>query len=492
MRRINYLDLGFNEYLRRPIPESQIASANEMDAFYELGEASVKQNKISEDVSFPLDDGEVTEAKLADAAVTTAKLANLAVDNDKLAALAVDAAKLADSAVESTKIANAAVGSAAIANLAVGTAHIADGAILEAKIGDAAVTNAKIDNLAVTNGKIADATIATAKIADAAISNAKIANAAITNAKIADAAISNAKIADATIQSAKIASLNADVINAGTITGRTLKANGGSEIDVWVENDGVIRFRSGGATRSYIQALGDNSIRFDADNNIQLRADSVDVYYNQDNDGADEHWRSYDDNLRMRLTSGGNLSIDGSYSDGGADFAEMFESVDGKKIEVGKTVVLENDKIREAKKGESPIGVISSNPTIVGNAGGSNASKEWTGKYLKDDFGNYIYEKAEFWRYKKYTGKKKQDYIKMSNWSDKEKPPRGAKIEIKKRKKINPKWDKKKKYIPREERDEWNVVGLLGRVRILKGQPTAPSWVKLRDISDKVEEWLVK
>ena len=39
---------------------------------------------------------------------------------------------------------------------------------------------------------------------------------------------------------------------------------------------------------------------------------------------------------------------------------------------------------------------------------------------------------------------------------------------------------------------EWSVVGLIGRVRLLKGQPVAPSWIKLRDMSDNVEEWFVK
>jgi len=101
--------------------------------------------------------------KLADASVTTAALAPLSVNTQHLANLAVEASKLADSSVTATKIANAAVGSAAIAAAAIGTAHIANGAII------------------------------------------------------------NAHIADATITSAKIASLNADVINAGTITGRTLR-----------------------------------------------------------------------------------------------------------------------------------------------------------------------------------------------------------------------------------------------------------------------------
>ena len=32
----------------------------------------------------------------------------------------------------------------------------------------------------------------------------------------------------------------------------------------------------------------------------------------------------------------------------------------------------------------------------------------------------------------------------------------------------------------------------MGKLRILKGQPTGDRWIKMRDISDTVEEWLVR
>ena len=60
------------------------------------------------------------------------------------------------------------------------------------------------------------------------------------------------------------------------------------------------------------------------------------------------------------------------------------------------------------------------------------------------------------------------------------------------RKKLNPDWDSSLTYIPREERKEWDVVGLVGKLRMHKGQPTNPNWRKMRDISDSVEEWLVR
>jgi hypothetical protein len=67
-----------------------------------------------------------------------------------------------------------------------------------------------------------------------------------------------------------------------------------------------------------------------------------------------------------------------------------------------------------------------------------------------------------------------------------------GKFETKTRPKVNPQYDETKEYIPREKRPEWNCVGLLGQLPLRKGQPTAPTWIKIKDISKDVELWLVK
>ncbi len=66
------------------------------------------------------------------------------------------------------------------------------------------------------------------------------------------------------------------------------------------------------------------------------------------------------------------------------------------------------------------------------------------------------------------------------------------KSETKTRPKLNPEYDESQEYILREERPEWHCVGLLGQLPLRKGQPVAPTWVKMKDISDDVELWLVK
>jgi hypothetical protein len=61
-----------------------------------------------------------------------------------------------------------------------------------------------------------------------------------------------------------------------------------------------------------------------------------------------------------------------------------------------------------------------------------------------------------------------------------------------KRKKLNPDYDESMEYSPREDRDEWHVVGLLGQIPITKGQPLADNWTKMKDVSDTVEMYFVK
>ncbi|MES0491416.1 MAG: peptidase G2 autoproteolytic cleavage domain-containing protein [Leptospirales bacterium] len=60
------------------------------------------------------------------------------------------------------------------------------------------------------------------------------------------------------------------------------------------------------------------------------------------------------------------------------------------------------------------------------------------------------------------------------------------------RKKISGDYNPEQEYSPRSARPEWNAVGLVGKIPLIKGQPVAPTWIKIRDISNEVELWLVK
>ncbi len=244
----------------------------------------------------------------------------------------------------------------------------------------------------------------------------------------------------------------------------------------------------------------------------------------------------------------------------GNDYAEYFESQDAKPIKPGTSVVFDNNetgKIRPAKKGETPFGIISANPGISGGI-----YLEWPDKYLRDTFGQLIMEeypeeimiprkeviKKERRKTKKKTIKDqitkteiafedgmyfKKEIVETvkrivyepvfeefdlydaekKNIVGKHRIPimeqyeeettvldenggtvmiGSGQFQTKTRPKLNPDFDPSKEYIPRDRRPEWNCVGLLGQLALLKGQPTAPSWIKIKDLSDKVELWLVK
>ena len=170
--------------------------------------------------------------------------------------------------------------------------------------------------------------------------------------------------------------------------------------------------------------------------------------------------------IEFNLRGDGNAYADGSWNGGGADYAEYFEWSDGNlavEDRRGISVVLDGDQIREAVVGEEPIGVISGNPSVVGDS----AWNKWNGKYLRDEYGTYIQE----------------DY---------EVEDDDGNTVVQQRRKLNPDYNPDVEYVSREDRPEWDCVGLMGKLRIRKGQVTGSRWIKMRDINDSVEEWLVR
>lgn len=155
------------------------------------------------------------------------------------------------------------------------------------------------------------------------------------------------------------------------------------------------------------------------------------------------------------LRGDGNAFADGTWSGGGADYAEYFESVSGKQLEPGLSVTIENGKVKEATEGDDVIGV--TRPfgcsTIVGNS----QWNVWTGKYQRDIFGSYILDEEG-------------------------------------NRKLNPDYDesKEKDYVPREKREEWNIIGLMGQVQIKKGQTVDKRWIKMKEINSEYDLWFIR
>ena len=162
-----------------------------------------------------------------------------------------------------------------------------------------------------------------------------------------------------------------------------------------------------------------------------------------------------DDQFRFR--GDGNAYADASWNASGADYAEYFEWTDGNSSDEdrrGMTVVLDGNKVKPSTSSDSAdniIGVVSASPVVVGDS----AYMAWTDKYLRDDYGAYDLDE---------NGERK----------------------------LNPSYDDTKTYVTREDRKEWDTIGMVGKLRIRKGQKTGTRWIKMRDISDSIEEWLVR
>lgn len=162
----------------------------------------------------------------------------------------------------------------------------------------------------------------------------------------------------------------------------------------------------------------------------------------------------------------GNVSAKNT-SIAAADYAEWFESLDGQPIAPGVSVVLDGGKVRAATEADDPqeiIGVTrpAGAPGVIGNA----AEYTWAGLYVSDAFGQPILEETHLEETDPETGTVTLSPILTP--------------------KRNPTYDPARPYIPRSQRPEWVLVGLLGQVPMLTGQPRGDRWRVMRPVSDSV------
>ena len=179
--------------------------------------------------------------------------------------------------------------------------------------------------------------------------------------------------------------------------------------------------------------------------------------------GNDPTGRSRSD--AFRVLGNGTVYADNTTIQPTADYAEMFEWLDGnpeKEDRVGYIVALSGDKIIKAtgKEGEMIVGIISGAPTVLGDA-----PMRWKNKYLNDEWGRPIYETIEFSTTQKQILEDEDGNVIL----DEEGKVQYQEVQVKERayvRKLNPDYNPKEDYIPREERPEWSAVGLLGKVLV--------------------------
>ena len=203
---------------------------------------------------------------------------------------------------------------------------------------------------------------------------------------------------------------------------------------------------------------------------------------------------------QFRFNGDGNAYADASWNGGGADYAEFFEWLDGNTSDEnrkGISVVLDNGKIRAATGSDNTdniIGVISAAPVVVGDS----ASERWKEKWITDDFGGVIEETYTITEWYDETEKKKVNYSTDLIPSDVTVGAGSSVLSTDEngnaftRKKLNPSWDSTATYIPRKDRKEWDIVGLMGKLKVKSDQPIGTKWIKMREVSASVHEYLVR
>tara|TARA_R110000744_G_scaffold132060_1_gene240264 strand:- start:237 stop:3101 length:2865 start_codon:yes stop_codon:yes gene_type:complete len=204
--------------------------------------------------------------------------------------------------------------------------------------------------------------------------------------------------------------------------------------------------------------------------------------------------------MRIEFDAIGNGYFDGGADLGNADYAEYFEWADGNpdnEDRRGYSVVLTTDgKMRIATSEDDTadfLGIVSVEAAIVGDS----AWAAWTGKYERDRFGQKVFEDYDLLCWGPYDEDAKsyktqttlQAMIDAGREAD---IPEDAITVTKRRQKLSANYDPDREYIARKDRIEWQAIGLMGKLPLIKGQPTAPQWRKLFDLNDEVEMWLVR
>ena len=158
----------------------------------------------------------------------------------------------------------------------------------------------------------------------------------------------------------------------------------------------------------------------------------------------------------FRVTYEGAVYAQSAYNAIGADYAEFFEWLDGNaemEDRRGYFVTLDGDKIKIAKKGDYILGVISCNPSVIGNA-----DEEWVGRYITDEFGLFVTEEFEY--------EEKTNEIVIDEKTNEPNVVEKTTVKIGTKYKENPSYDSTRAYIQRQDRPEWDAVGMLGVLHI--------------------------
>ena len=230
------------------------------------------------------------------------------------------------------------------------------------------------------------------------------------------------------------------------------------------------------SAEDYRDIDGDGHL-FRRDGQAQIGVD--DFLYIHDIDVNDTNNR-----IRIKFDSNAGVGSNSITCEGGLatntamDFAEYFEWSDGNpsnEDRVGHTVSIDGltGKIKIAEEGETVIGAISGTGAMVAGA----ASISWNGRFKRDEWGREIYEQL----------KDENGNLLYADAETRSQIVKTNRIETSE-------YDSslENSYVPRELRKEWDIVGLLGQIRVRKTAVIPSNWVKLKEIDSVKDLYLVR
>ena len=169
----------------------------------------------------------------------------------------------------------------------------------------------------------------------------------------------------------------------------------------------------------------------------------------------------------FRVTYSGAVYGKSTYHSTGADYAEYFEWEDGNpntEDRRGLFVTWGNDGlVKLANEGDEILGVVSVTPSVVGNA----YEDDWQGMYQTDIFGqplsHIVHHDAE------YVDIEMPDVDNEGNELETTHIEHQLLHEAYDAEEyiLNPEYDSEQEYIPRSDRKEWTVVGLMGQLIVI-------------------------
>jgi len=197
----------------------------------------------------------------------------------------------------------------------------------------------------------------------------------------------------------------------------------------------------------------------------------------------------------FRVDGEGSVLSEQSFFSNKTGYAELYEWADKnhkKEDRNGFTVTLDNEGfLRIADEGDPILGVVCENAAFIGNAGWN-----YQHKYLLNDNKNTKKTTVKIVEWEDEVGMLHSyyyhtlpaDFQLPDNAIVYETDEFGDKFEISY---LDPAYNINQEYTERRNRG-WVPVALTGKVKVWKGQFMNPSWFKVRDINDDLEEWILK